>query len=151
MENLHFIPAQPSDATLLTKTALSSKRIWQYTDAEMELWTDDLTITASYIQKNQVFNIFDGETFIGFFSLVFDDESAELDHFWLLPENIMKGYGRKTFEFIIELLKKNNYHLLEVYSEPNSDDFYKKMSGKIIRRKESKIKNRFLNVFEFKI
>lgn len=149
--SLQFEQAIQNDSKLLTETAFKSKKIWNYTDEQMSLWTNELTITASYIEENKVFKIFDNQNYVGFFSLVLKGEFIELDHFWFLSGNTGKGYGRKSFEFIKRMAKNNNYNTLRVYSEPNADGFYSKMGGKIIQSKESKIKGRLLNVYEFKI
>lgn len=148
---LQFYEANPRDSELLTKTAWKSKKVWNYSDEQMDLWTDELTISESYIIKNRVFKIFNGENYVGFFSLVRYDSYLELDHLWLLPGNMRKGYGQKVFEFIKETAKEMKCLLIEVYAEPNSNGFYAKMGGKIIRKKESKIKDRFLNVYEFRV
>src|SRR5690606_25393761 len=102
-------------------------------------------------EENKVFKIFDHQNYIGFFSLVLKDEFIELDHFWFLPGNTGKEYGRKSFALIKKMAKDINCSTLQVFSEPNADGFYSKMGGKIIQSKESKIKGRFLNVYEFKI
>ena len=149
--SLQFEQAIKNDSKLLTETAFMSKKIWNYTDEQMSLWTNDLTITASYIEENKVFKIFDDQNYVGFFSLVPKDEFIELDHFWFLPGNTGKEFGKMSFEFIKRLAMNNNYNTLQVYSEPNADGFYSKMGGKIIQSKESKIKDRFLSVYEFKI
>lgn len=148
---IQFKPAKPTDSKLLSKTAFKSKRIWKYTDELMSLWTNELTITASYVEKNKVFKIIGNTNYIGFFSLVLKDKFIEIDHFWLLPEYTRKGYGEKVLDFIKETAKKINYKTLVVYSDPNANGFYEKMGGKIIRREESKISGRFLNAYEFKI
>ena len=149
--SLQFEQALQNDSKLLTETAFKSKKIWNYTDKQMSLWANELTITASYIEENKVFKILDNQNYVGFFSLVIKDKCIELDHFWFLPENTGKGYGRKSFDFIRKTAQKFNYDTLQVYSEPNVDGFYAKMGGEIIQSKESKIKGRFLNVYEFKI
>ena len=148
---LQFEQALPEDAPQLTETAFSSKRKWNYTDQQMALWTIDLTITKSYIRDHRVFKIVDHNNYIGFFALVIKGNYIELDHFWLLPENTEKGYGRMTFEFILQICQRLDYKILKVFSEPYANGFYKKMGGKIVQSKESKIKERFLDVYEFEV
>lgn len=155
MENhylsIQFKKAQPNDSKLLSKTTFESKKMWNYTDDQMNLWIEELTITEPYIEENIVFKIFDNDKYIGFFSLVAKEEFIEIDHFWLLPKNTRKGYGGKTFNFIKKMAKELDYDILEVYAEPNANKFYEKIGGKKIRSKESKIKGRFLDVYEIKI
>lgn len=149
--SIAFQQAHPTDAGILTETAVRSKKMWDYTDEEMDLWTDELTITTAYIAKNEVYKIFDSKKHIGFISLIRKDGFLEIDHFWLLPENTGKGYGRAVFNFIVQIAKTLNYNRISVYSEPHADGFYKKMGGTILQKQESKIKGRFLSIFEFSL
>lgn len=148
---LNFELASSDDSSLLTDTAFKSKRKWNYTEEQMALWTNELTITERYIKENHVFKILDKTNYLGFFSLVIKDKYIEIDHFWLLPENIQKGYGSITFDFIQQTAQRLNYNILRVFSEPHANGFYSKMGGKIVQSKESKVKGRFLDVYEFKI
>ncbi|EKF55293.1 N-acetyltransferase GCN5 [Galbibacter marinus] len=148
---LKFELASSNDSQLLTDTAFKSKGKWNYTEEQMALWTNELTITKSYIGENKVFKILDNKNYVGFFALILKDKFIEIDHFWLLPENTEKGYGMITFNFIKRTAQRLNYKILRVYSEPYVNGFYSKMGGKIIHSKESKIKGRFLDIYEFEI
>lgn len=148
---LQFKQAHPTDAEILTATAIKSKKMWNYPEEQMNLWADELTITTAYIVKNKVYKILRVEKYIGFISLIKKNNFLEIDHFWLLPENTGKGHGRAVFNFIVQTAKTLNYNRIRVYSEPNADGFYKKMDGKIIQKQESKIKGRYLAVFEFNL
>lgn len=148
---IQFKSAKPTDSELLSQTAFRSKAIWNYSDEQLNLWIEELTITASYIEKNSVFKITEDSNYLGFFSLVFKDGIITIDHFWLLPGNTGKGYGRKVFDYIKEIAKEIEYKTLVVCSDPNANGFYEKMGGKIIRSNESKVKGRFLNTYEFEI
>jgi len=148
---IRFERAVQNDADLLTKNTFKSKRIWGYTDEQMERWKDELTITPAYIAKNKVYKIFHETQYLGFISLLAKRTFIEIDHFWLLPKSTGKGYGRTIFAFIVQTEKEMNFNRIKVYSEPNADGFYRKMGGEIVHRIESKIKGRFLAVFEFRI
>lgn len=106
MKTLQFKRAKPNDSELLSETAFKSKKIWNYSDEQMNLWTNELTITDSYIKRNKVFKIFDSKNFLGFCSLVYKEKHIEIDHFWLLPENIGKEYGKKLLISSKKQLKK---------------------------------------------
>ena len=93
------------------------------------------------------------EKLIGFYALKFDETENcyEIDHLWLLPENINKGYGKHIFQNIISQLSTLNQKRCILTAEPNATGFYQKMNGKIISTFESKISGRMLEVYEFKI
>jgi GNAT superfamily N-acetyltransferase len=148
---LYYILATYQDCDLLTATALQSKRYWNYPDELMQLWKDELTIDANYIGENSVVKVFDDKEFIGFFSLVEIETGVEIDHFWLVPNSIRKGYGKVIFAYIREHVKKINKTRIELTADPNAKIFYEKMGGKLIRSFESKVKGRYLDVYEFQI
>ena len=141
-----------NDGEQLTQIAYSSKRYWNYSDAQMLLWKDDLTIDSNYILDNLVYKVINQKTCIGFYVLKFDDNETcyEIDHLWLMPENINKGFGAIIFKNIIAQLSELKQKRCTLIAEPNAIGFYKKMNGKIIRSFESKIPGRMLDVYEFK-
>lgn len=148
---LHFNRATEKDSELLSNTAFQSKKHWKYSKEQMKLWKEELTISKSYVSENKVFIINDGQMYVGFIALVFKKDYIEIDHFWLVPEFIGKGMGTEIFRFIKKVGIENGYKFLQLTSEPHANGFYSKMGGKIIHSKESKIKNRFLCVFEFEL
>lgn len=48
--------ANPDDHNKLTEITKKSKAYWGYTQELMNEWSDLLTITEEYIQKNEVIN-----------------------------------------------------------------------------------------------
>src|SRR5690625_6564815 len=103
--------------------------MWGYSQKQMNLWGNELTITTTYIAKNKVYKIFHKTQYLGFISLVAKKTFIEIEHFWLLPKSAGKGYGRATFAFIVQTAKKRNYNVIKVFSDPNADGFYRKMDG----------------------
>lgn len=62
---------------------------------------------------------------IGFFAIVKGDNN-ELDHFWLLPSAIGKGYGNLVFEKILSECKTLNITEFYITSDPDAEGFYLK-------------------------
>ena len=149
---LKYIKATPEDHDLLTQTAMSSKKHWGYADRLMELWREDLTITPEYITRNEVVKVENADGFIGFYGLVHKgDHHWEVDHFWLLPGYIRKGYGTRIFEQILKHIKQRNGRSVSLSSDPNAKGFYDKMGGSVIHREPGKVSGRFLDVYEFPV
>ncbi len=149
---LKYIDAKPTDSKLLTDTALLSKKYWGYDDKLINLWRSDLEISAEYISKNKVVKVYIEDKFIGFFGIKFTNEKeAEIDHLWLIPEKINKGFGRSIFNHIFKCLKSKNYKKTTLVAEPNAKGFYDKMGGRVIGQRQSKVSGRFLDIYEFKI
>ncbi|HEX2786390.1 MAG TPA: GNAT family N-acetyltransferase [Ignavibacteria bacterium] len=151
--NLVYRKASETDYNELTNIAITSKKNWGYTDEEMILWKDELTINSSYISNNIVYKILNGNILIGFYAIRFNSEfdCPELDHLWLLPDFQNKGFGKIIFKNIIKKIMTMNQSRFIVISDPNSNGFYEKMKGEVIEKKESKIKNRYLSIYQFDI
>jgi hypothetical protein len=150
-KELTYLKAKPKDSKQLTSIAIRSKQYWGYPDSLMETFKTELTITTDYIKENIVYKIYFDKLLIGFYGLKLNPEydCFEIDHFWLTPENIKRGFGKLIFQQI-------KYHLLSikqsktiVKSDPNAVGFYIKMKGKQIGHVQSKISGRLLPIFEF--
>jgi hypothetical protein len=147
---LKYINAIPGDFKLLTDTAIASKQYWGYSDEVIRLLRPDLEVTEEYILRNEAVKVFEGSAFIGFYSLkLLENGVMEIDNLWLTVDNIKKGYGRLIFVQILKHLKTIGHAKATLIAEPNAKGFYDKMGGKVISRFESKIKGRFLDVYEF--
>jgi hypothetical protein len=150
--NLEYIDANAEDAELLSSLAYSSKKFWGYSDELMSLWKSDLEISSQYILENNVVKVFDGGNLLGFFSIKLDEEqNAELDHFWLKPENIRLHYGQRIFNYITEHLANKGFSKVTLIAEPNATGFYNKMNGNVVGKFQSKVSGRFLDIYEFQI
>lgn len=119
----------------------------------MDLWKEDLGISRDYINENEVTKVLLNGKLIGFYALKFNEtmECYEIDHFWLLPEFIGQGFGKRVFRHIMETLAKKNQTKVTLSSDPNAAGFYEKMHGKIIGQKESKVSGCYLPIFEFTV
>jgi N-acetylglutamate synthase-like GNAT family acetyltransferase len=116
----------------------------------MDLWKSDLEVSEDYILENTVVKVFDQETFIGFFGIkAMEGGNLEIDHLWLIPDKIKKGYGRAVFQYILNDLRANGHKKATLTAEPNAKGFYDKMGGKIVGQFQSKINGRFLDIYEF--
>jgi GNAT superfamily N-acetyltransferase len=149
--HLLFVPARMEDAPLLSATAFLSKSVWGYSTQQMQLWTEELTLSETYIKSHQVVKVYDDQTLIGFYSLVAGEEYWKLDHFWLLPEAIGKGYGKDIFAQLTAQVRTQGAQVLEVSAEPNAEGFYEKMGGQLLKKVNSKIEGRHLPVYQFKL
>lgn len=118
----------------------------------MNLWKGDLEITAEYILENNVVKVFDKEDLIGFYAIKLDENSnPELDHLWLKPENIKRNYGRQIFQHIMEDVATKGHSKMTLVAEPNAVGFYQKMNGEVVGKFQSKIKDRILDIYEFRV
>jgi GNAT superfamily N-acetyltransferase len=140
-----FRLARHAEAELLTSISFQSKKHWNYPLHYFEVWQDELTITPSYIKNNDVFVIEDATGVFGYFSIVQLKNDLQvgnitlqkghwLEHMFLLPEYIGKGYGTKLFAWLKKTCRDKAIHVLHILADPHARGFYEKMGWPVRER-----------------
>lgn len=124
--------AKSDESEILTQIAQTSKRYWNYPERWLILWKDALIITPDFILKNEVCAAVDGDKILGFYALVAEDDAMTLEHLWVSPEHIGSGVGRKLFAHAVEKAISLNAKSIDIESDPNAEEFYKRMGAKRI-------------------
>lgn len=147
---LNFIDAEVKHAELLRDTLIASKGHWGYSQEQLEIWRSNLKFEEEYIVRNTVKLVLKDGEMIGFFAIVKGD-SDELDHLWLLPKAIGKGYGNLVFERI--LLECNGIGISSFYiiSDPDAEGFYVKKGALKIGEVYSDPQKRMLPKLKFTV
>lgn len=142
---LKFRNAQLQDLPSLNRISIASKKYWGYPEEWIDHWMPDLIISEEDIARHllQIAQI--GDLIIGFFCMSEEAEYYEIKHLWILPEFIGKGFGRKLLNYSLGLLSDVNKPI-QVVSDPNAEEFYKKLGFKTIGKIESYPPGRFLSV-----
>ena len=68
-----------------------------------------------------------GERPLGFYALRFADGAAQLDHLWVLPEEMGRGIGRALFAHAEAAARQRGASRLRVESDPHAEGFYQRM------------------------
>jgi GNAT superfamily N-acetyltransferase len=55
-----------------------------------------------------------------------------LEHLWVSPEHIGTGVGRKLFAHAVDKAISLNAKSIDIESDPNAEEFYKRMGAKRI-------------------
>lgn len=145
---LNFIDAEVKHAEFLRDTLIKSKGYWGYSQDQLEGWRSNLTFEEEYINQNTVKLILKDNEIIGFFAIVKGD-SDELDHLWLLPNAIGKGYGSLVFMQILSECKKLAIHNLYITSDPDAEGFYLKKGAIKVGEVYSEAQKRMLPKLKF--
>jgi predicted acetyltransferase len=140
---LQFIDADRNQAELLRDILISSKGHWGHSQEQLEKWRSIVNFEESYIARNTVKLILNDDEVIGFFAIVKGDADA-LDHFWLLPNSIGKGYGNLVFEQILLECKALEISRFYIISDPNAEVFYLKKGALRVGEVHSEAQNRML-------
>lgn len=149
--NIIYQNATIEDCKLLTDTALTSKRHWGYSEELIALWTDQLTIIELNFKNGELVKCFVDEQYIGFFELEDKGPYACINHFWILPAFINKGYGSVITQEIKRRAKEKGYKYLEVYAEPNANLFYEKMGGVCVKQILTSVPGRMMKIYHLPV
>ena len=121
--------AAPEDASTLTTIALDAKRYWGYPEHWIKHWESDLTISSDFIRDNHVYVAEENGEIRGFYALCVAGDKAELEHMWVKPAVIGTGVGKEMFLDAMERAAKLNVDAVEISSDPNAAEFYKRMGA----------------------
>lgn len=147
---LNFINAEAKHAELLRDTLIASKGYWGYSYEQLEQWRSNLRFEETYISRNTVKLILKDKEIIGFFAIV-KGETNLLDHLWLLPETIGKGYGNLVFEQIIAECKKLDISNFYILSDPDAEGFYLRKGALKVGEVYSEPQRRMLPKLKFTV
>lgn len=144
-----IVPAKPSDANVLTEIALESKAYWGYTAEELENWREDLTILPETFESWRGSKFMIDEEVAGFYLLNrVNARTCYIEFLFVRPKFIGKSIGKQLIEHAIISARTNNCEVLNVLSDPNAENFYKKHGFRTLYLTESSIPGRFLPEME---
>lgn len=98
----------------------------------MDAWADDLRVTPKAIRAQKIF-VASGasdDARVGFFGWRHDGAAWRLDHFWLAPENIGRGYGRALFSAALAEARRLGIACFQIESDPHAEGFYLRMGAR---------------------
>jgi GNAT superfamily N-acetyltransferase len=125
-------PARPEEAGLLSELAFRSKAYWGYDAEFLEACRGELTLTADFIETNEVRLLDNGERAIGFYSLVPWKSDVELGHFFVDPEYVRRGLGLVLWNDAVPRAVVLGYRRLIIESDPNAEAFYTRLGAERI-------------------
>ena len=145
---LTFIDAEAKHADFLRDTLIASKGHWGYSYEQLEKWRANLRFEEGYIAHNTVKLVLKDGEMIGFFAIV-NGDTNDLDHLWLLPNAIGKGYGSKVFERILKECKALKISEFYIVSDPDAVGFYLKKGALKVGEVYSEAQRRLLPKLKF--
>lgn len=134
-----------------------SKAYWRYDEAFMDKFMQLFQMTADYLEKNtaKLFCVSADDQCdkpIGFYSFSVNMRGAEIDNFFIDPDYIGKGFGKKMWSILIEDFKSQGVNKFTLWSDPGAEAFYKKMGcDKIGVKKSPMMPDRYPVIFEYTI
>lgn len=130
-----------------------SKAHWGYDEAFMDAFMQKFSINENYLANQNVHIIFKDKDIIGFFSFIFhDNDSLELDHFFLHPNYIGKGLGKRLWKECCIVASGLGAKEFILWSDPQAEGFYAKMGCKKIGVKKSPfMPNRYPSIMRYEL
>jgi GNAT superfamily N-acetyltransferase len=154
--------AKTEEAEILTKISFASKGYWRYPREFYDIWSNELTISSDYIQKNDVFVFEKDGVIIGYYTIAELKDDIEvsgvriskgywLEHMFIEPRNIGKGIGAKMFDHLRKRCGFRGINELGILADPHSRGFYEKMGCEYKCEYPSTIQNRTTPYLQLKI
>ncbi|HHU0101942.1 TPA: GNAT family N-acetyltransferase [Legionella pneumophila] len=151
------VQADHDDLIKINALMYRSKSYWGYEREFMDKFMRLFQMTKEYLEKNTVklFYISEHEQCnksIGFYSFSVSPKEIELDNFFIDPDYIGKGFGKKMWSTMIEDFKLIGVSRFTLWSDPGAEPFYKKMGCiKIGVKKSPMMPDRYPVIFEYEI
>ena len=144
--------AIPNDQKILTEITKKSKAYWGYSDEQIKIWSEFLTVSKEYVETKSVYNLIVDDKIIGYYSFFHESENTiKLDNLFVLPDFIGKGFGKMLLNDFFIRLKNIDVEKVILNSEPNAEEFYTKFGFVKVGQIENSIKDRYLPIMELKI
>jgi GNAT superfamily N-acetyltransferase len=120
-------PARRDEAEALTALCRRAKAHWGYPAEWLALWAEDLRVTADYAASGDVFVgvTQEGEA-VGFFGLRHPARRWHLDHLWIDPAWMRRGFGRRLLSAACVEAWARGARRLHLKSDPHAEEFYLK-------------------------
>ncbi len=130
-----------------------SKAYWGYDKTFLDRFMKIIGIKADYLNNNNIKLVYLDDQLIGFYNFFrHTDHSFELDNFFLHPDYIGKGLGRKMWQFCCADAQQVGITEFIIWSDPNAENFYIKMGcQKIGERKSPMMPNRFPPILKYSL
>lgn len=138
-----------TDHGTLTEITKKSKAFWGYSEEQIQIWSEFLTVSSGYINSNPVYKLTVEDKIVAYYSFLNEDEkTVKLDNLFVLPEYIGKGLGLLLMEHFLSKIKKTNANKVTLHSEPNAELFYSKLGFVKTGQIKTSIKDRFMPIME---
>jgi len=148
---LRFRKARDTDCPRLTEIAHAAKRHWGYPEAWITLWRDELTFTPASLEQQWVHVAETDDRVMGLYALSCTGNTCEVVHFWLLPDSIGHGVGRRLFEQMCSTARELGGTKLRIAADPNAEGFYLHMGAERVGDVPSKPEGRRLPLLSYEL
>jgi len=141
--------ATANDNEILTVLTKKSKAYWGYSEEQIEMWSEVLTISKEYIATKSVYKLVVNNEIVGYYSFFHEsEETIELDNLFVWPDFIGKGFGQILMKDFLLRLENSGIKKVVLDAEPKAEKFYEKIGFVKVGEMETSIKDRLLPKME---
>jgi len=141
--------ATANDNEILTVLTKKSKAYWGYSEEQIEMWSEVLTISKEYIATKSVYKLVVNNEIVGYYSFFHEsEETIELDNLFVWPDFIGKGFGQILMKDFLLRLENSGIKKVVLDAEPKAEKFYEKIGFVKVGEIQTSIKDRFLPKME---
>jgi GNAT superfamily N-acetyltransferase len=125
---IRFVRAREQSLADINGLIARSKAHWSWPEGYLERALPLQRVDLAYLRDNLSFEVLDADhRLIAFFSLVVSGARVALDNFWVAPEWIGTGIGRRACEYVFRTARERGWTELWVLPDPPAEGFYVKM------------------------
>jgi predicted N-acetyltransferase YhbS len=104
-----------------------------YPAAWIDLWHNQLNITAQYIAAQEVYVAVNRDNvLVGFYALEGAGDAYQLAHMWVEPHSLRTGVGRRMFRHALGRAAELGAKRIEIESDPHAEGFYHAMGAETV-------------------
>lgn len=142
-------PAEPSELDELTELCIRSKAHWGYDPAFMSACREELTLTPDDLVSASTWVIEAEGMPVAVAQVFFDGGTAELHNFFVDPDHMGQGLGRRLFDWAVSEARRLGATSMRIESDPHARPFYERMGARLIGETPSEsIPGRMLPLLE---
>jgi GNAT superfamily N-acetyltransferase len=129
---LVFRRARNDDTDELSAIAWAAKAHWGYPVSWLEAWRTHLTITRETLLTQEVWlaeGAGEAAGIVGFFSVRPSAEGWQLEHLWVRPAWIRRGWGRQLMAAALKRAQALGADSLRIIADPHAEGFYRTLGA----------------------
>lgn len=141
--------AKPAEHRCLSDLGMRSKKVWGYGDAMMARFRRELTLSARYVDENEVRVAVMERNIVAYASLTYcGNRVTELEHLFVDPDYMNHGIGTALFQDAIRLTTAAGNSKLVIQCDPNAIGFYERQGLRVTKFIPSSVAGRSIPFFE---
>lgn len=129
---IRILRGRACHAARLTEIAHAAKGYWGYPAHWIALWRNQLTMTPTFIEANEVWVAEVDGAVLGFVALTGAPPMMTLDHMWVMPVAIGQGIGSAMYRHALQRAAALGATSLEIEADPNAEPFYARMGAQTV-------------------